>query len=67
VVIGHGTGQSNEADHLMANLARNHSAVHARVAREMIADLPHMTVPQLLALARHALQSGRESAPHFPD
>jgi hypothetical protein len=56
VVVGHGKGQSNEADHLMAYLFKHHSAVHARVAREIVADLPHMTVPQLLALARHALQ-----------
>lgn len=62
VVIGDGKGQSNEADHLMAHLARHHSAVHARVAGEMVADLPHMTVPQLLSLARHTLQPARESA-----
>jgi hypothetical protein len=67
VVIGHGTGQSNEADHLMAYLATHHSAVHARVVREITTDLPHMTVPQLLALARHALHSGREAAAQFPD
>lgn len=62
VVIGHGKGQSNEADHLMAHLARHHSATHARVAREIVADLPHMTVPQLLSLARHALQPAQDSA-----
>lgn len=62
VVIGHGKGKGNEADHLMAHLARHHSAVHARVAREIVVDLPHLTVPQLLSLARHALQPARESA-----
>ncbi len=55
VVIGHGTGQSNEAGHLMAYLAQHHPSVHARVAYQLTADLPHATLPQLLALARHAL------------
>ena len=65
VVVGHGKGQSNEADHLMAYLFKHHSAVHARVAREIVADLPHLTVPQLLALARHALQPAQDTAvPH---
>jgi hypothetical protein len=59
-VIGHGKGQSNEAGHLMAYLAGHHPEVHARVACELTADLPHSTLPQLLALARHAL------APHAP-
>lgn len=62
VVVGHGKGQSNEADHLMAYLFKHHSAVHARVAREIVADLPHLTVPQLLALARHALQPVQDTA-----
>ncbi len=62
VVIGHGKGQSNEAGHLMAYLGKHHIGVLARVVREIVADLPHMTVPQLLSLARHALKLGRESA-----
>jgi hypothetical protein len=57
VVIGHGKGQSNEAGHLMAYLGAHHSAVHARVACNIVADLPHVTVPQLLRLARDALKS----------
>lgn len=56
VLVGHGRAQSKEADHLMAELAAHHSAVHARVAREIVTDLTHLTVPQLLAMARHALQ-----------
>lgn len=67
VVIGHGKGQSNEAGHLMAYLGKHHMGVHARVVREIVADLPHMTVPQLLSLARHALQLARESAALPPD
>jgi hypothetical protein len=62
VVVGHGKGQSNEADHLMAYFFKHHSAVHARIAREIVADLPHLTVPQLLALARHALQPAQDTA-----
>lgn len=54
-VIGHGTGQSNEAAHLLAYLAKHHPDLRARVACDLSADLPHSTLPQLLALARHAL------------
>ncbi len=57
VVVGHGHGQSNEADHLMAYLSQHHGAVHSRVAREIVADLPHTSVSELLQLARHALQT----------
>jgi hypothetical protein len=62
VVIGHGKGQSNEADHLMAHLGKHHTGVQARVAGLLSADLPHSTVPQLLALARHALWPALKSA-----
>lgn len=62
VVIGHGKGQSNEAGHLMAYLGKHHADVHARVAFELTADLPHSTVPQLLALARHAFWPALKSA-----
>lgn len=62
VVISHGKGQSNEAAHLMAYLAKHHAPVHARVAFELTADLPHSTVPQLLALARQALHPALNSA-----
>ena len=47
----------------MAYLFKHHTAVHARVAREIVADLPHLTVPQLLALARHALQPAQDTLP----
>lgn len=57
VIVGHGHGQSNEADHLMAYLAKHHAAVHARVLREIVADLPHTSVSELLQMARHALQT----------
>ena len=46
----------------MAYLFKQHSKVHAWVAREIVADLPHLSVPQLLALARHALQPVLKSA-----
>lgn len=62
VVIGHGKGQSNEAGHLLAYLAKHHPTVHARVVGDLVADLAHATVPQLLSLGRHARQPGRDSA-----
>ena len=55
VVIGHGKGQSNEAEHLMAYLTKHHSGVQTRVVREIMADIAHLTVPQLVELARLAL------------
>jgi len=54
VVIGHGKGQSNEADHLSAYLKTHHNETYARVVREIVADLPHLTTPELLQLGRHA-------------
>ncbi len=62
VVLGHGKGQSNEAAHLMAYFGKHHPSVHARVASELTADLPHATVPQLLAFARQALWPALKSA-----
>ena len=62
VVISHGKGQSNEATNLIAYLAKHHAAVHARVAFDLTADLPHSTLPQLLARARHALHPALNSA-----
>jgi hypothetical protein len=58
VVIGHGKGQSNEADHLSAFLLAHHKDTHARIVREMVADLPHLTTPELVQLGVHALGPG---------
>lgn len=55
VLISHGKGQSNEADHLSAYLLARHKEVHARIVRQLVADLPHLTTPELLALGRNAL------------
>ena len=54
VVIGHGKGQSSEADHLSAYLQSHHKQTYARIVREIVADLPHLTTPELLELGRHA-------------
>jgi len=58
VVIGHGKGQSNEADHLSAYLLAHHKDTHARIVREMVTDLPHLTTPELVQLGAHALEQG---------
>jgi len=55
VVIGHGKGQSNEADHLSAYLQAHHKETFGRIVREIVADLPHLTTLELLDLGRHAL------------
>ncbi len=57
VVIGHGTGQSNEAHHLMTWLGAHRAPVHARVACILTADLSHATLRQLMDDARHSLSA----------
>jgi hypothetical protein len=54
VVIGHGKGQSNEADHLSAHLQAHHKEAHARIVATLSADLSHLSVPELLELGRRA-------------
>jgi hypothetical protein len=54
VVIGHGKGQSNEADHLSAYLKSHQALTYARIVRQVVADLPHLTTPELLELGRRA-------------
>jgi hypothetical protein len=56
VIIGHGKGQSNEGDHLRVYLDKHHKGVCARIVREIVADLPSLTTPELLALGRHGLR-----------
>ncbi len=55
IVIGHGTGKSNEAHHLGEYLRLHHSDIYGRIVREITCDLSSITDPQLLDLARHAL------------
>ena len=57
VVIGHGKGQSNEADHFSAYLLSHHKETHARIVREIVADLPHLTEPELLEMGRRAVET----------
>jgi hypothetical protein len=56
VVIGHGKGQSTEANHLSAYLGKHHKLIYARIVREMVADLPHLTEPELLDLGCEAFR-----------
>ena len=55
VVVGHGTGKSNAAQHLAEYLRTHHRETYQRIVREMEADLSAVTTPQLLALAEQAL------------
>ena len=55
VVVGHGTGKSNAAHHLMEYLAKHHHDISRRVRVEEDADITAATVPQLLAMGRKAL------------
>jgi hypothetical protein len=55
VVVGHGTGKSNAAEHLTEYLRTHHRETYQRIVREIGADLSAATIPQLLALAEQAL------------
>lgn len=54
VVIGHGKGQSNEADQLSAYLKAHHKEAYARIVTTLSADIPHLSLPELLELGRRA-------------
>jgi hypothetical protein len=56
VVIGHGTGKSNAAHHLIEYLRSHRHETFQRVVREIDADLSSITTRQLLDLARQALR-----------
>ena len=58
VVIGHGTGRSNAAHHLIEFLHQHHSDTASKVVCEVVADLSSLTAPQLLDLGRRALTAG---------
>lgn len=55
VVIGHGTGHSDAAHHLIAWIKLHHDDIGQRLVGEVTADLSSVTPPQLLGLARTAL------------
>jgi hypothetical protein len=55
-VVGHGTGKSNAAHHLLEYLKSHHSETHRRVVSEMSAELSGVTTRQLLEMAHEALR-----------
>jgi hypothetical protein len=55
IVVGHGTGKSNAAEHLAQYLRTHHHEIYKRVVSELTADLSSITRPQLLVLAEQAL------------
>jgi hypothetical protein len=63
VVVGHGTGKSNAAQHLTEYLRTHHRETYLRVVREIEADLSAITAPQLLALAEQALDGAPQRPP----
>jgi hypothetical protein len=54
VIIGHGTGKSDAAHHLLEYLAKHHFETSQKLLCELPADLSHITEPALFALAREA-------------
>lgn len=63
VVIGHGTGRSNAAHHLIEFLHKHHPDTARKVVCEVVADLLGLTAPQLLDLGRRALTAGTPVPP----
>ncbi|WP_158753213.1 hypothetical protein [Dyella sp. S184] len=51
VVVGHGTGHSNAAHHLVEHLRACDPDTYARVVREVVADLSSITPAKLLEIA----------------
>ena len=51
VVVGHGTGHSNAAHHLIEHLQKRAPETYARVVREVVVDLSSITPAQLLDIA----------------
>lgn len=58
LVVGHGTGNSDAALHLVAYLKAHHRETYQRIGRQISADLSAITSPQLLVLARESLSDG---------
>ena len=56
VVVGHGTGKSNAAHHLIEYLHSHHFETYQRIVREVVADLSSVTPAQLLEMAQEALR-----------
>ncbi|MEO9215723.1 MAG: hypothetical protein ABI227_08740 [Rhodanobacter sp.] len=55
VVVGHGTGHSNAAHHLVEYLAAYHPETRARVLAELVVDVSSVTPAQLLEMGQQAL------------
>lgn len=55
VLISHGKGQSNEAQHFITYLGHHDLPLRGRIMADLTADLSHITVAQCLDLARDAL------------
>jgi hypothetical protein len=51
VIVGHGTGKSSAARHLIEFLAAHEPETHRRIVSEITADLSSATTPQLLEFA----------------
>lgn len=56
VVVGHGTGHSNAAHHLVEHLYAHDPETYARVVGEVVADLSSVTPAQLLEIGQQALR-----------
>jgi hypothetical protein len=56
VVVGHGSGHSNAAMHLVEHLRTHHHTIFEHLAREVTTDFGDMTAGELLDAGRRALR-----------
>ena len=56
LLVGHGSGKSNAAHHLIEYLQHHYTEIRQRVVWEVVADLSKATPPQLLDLAAKKLR-----------
>jgi hypothetical protein len=62
VIVGHGTGKSDAAHHLVEYLAKHHSETSQKLLCALTVDLSHITEPELFALAREAFDRFSQAA-----
>lgn len=64
LIFGHGTGESNAMEQLVAELKRNHADVADHIIGSIVVDWRHLSEDQLLAKARHFFGSTGDESDH---
>ena len=64
LIFGHGTGESNAMEQLVAELKRNHADVADHIVGSFLVDWRHLSEDQLLAKARQFFGSTGDESDH---